>query len=203
MEIPEVKLVDRIVIFIDGANLLAGIKRSLGDNFRYDIFKLVRFLKGSRKLVRAYYYDGIYPYPAEHLPPQTREHFIEERKKKEDFVKILRGKGITARLTELRVIRVKEEFLPIQKGVDVRLATDALTLGFRNAYDVAVFVSGDGDLSEVMYELKALGKQVEVASFKETMSEVLWDSADRVWLLEEFQKEIELQGKDDYSNMVK
>lgn len=198
MEIQQFSLVDRIVIFIDGANLLAGIKRALGDNFRYDIFKLVDFLKRGRKLVRAYYYDGIYPYPAEHLPQLKREHFVEERKKKEDFVRILRGKGITARLTELRVIRVKEEFVPIQKGVDVRLATDALTLGFRDAYDVAAFVSGDGDLSEVMYELKALGKQVEVASFKETMSDVLWDAADRVWLLEEFHKEIELQGKEDY-----
>lgn len=198
MEITRVYLVDRVVIFIDGANLLAGIKRALGDNFRYDIFKLVEFLRNGRKLIRAYYYDGIYPYPSEHLPQTTREHFIEERKKKEDFVRILRGKGITARLTELRVIRVKEEFVPIQKGVDVRLAADALTLGFRDAYDVAVFVSGDGDLTEVIYELKALGKQVEVASFKETMAEILWDAADRVWLLEESKSEIELQGKIDY-----
>jgi len=193
MRIYDVYPVDRVVIFIDGANLLAGIKRSLGDTFRYDIFKLVSLLKKSRQLIRAYYYDGIYPYPAEHLPPETREHFMEERRKKEDFVRILRGTGITARLTELRVIKVKEEWLPIQKGVDVRLAVDAITLGFRNAYDIAVFVSGDGDLAEVMYEIKALGKRVEVASFKETMAEILWEASDKIWLLEEYQREIELQ----------
>lgn len=183
---------ERLVIFIDGANLLAGIKRSLGENFRYDIFKLVRLLTANRRLLRAYYYDGIYPYPPDHLPETERERFLEERKKKEEFVRILRGKGITAKLIELKMMRISENLVPIQKGVDIKIATDALVLGFRNAYDVGVFVSGDGDLAEVIQELKDMGKRVEVAAFREVLSEDLLNIADRLWFLEEYTNEIKL-----------
>lgn len=183
---------EKIVVFIDGANLLAGIKRALGEYFRYDIFKLVKLLTKERRLLRAYYYDGIYPYPSDHLSAEEKERFLEERKKKEEFVRILRGKGITAKLIELKMMRVREEWVPIQKGVDIKIATDALVLGFRNAYDVAVFVSGDGDLAEVLQELKALGKKVEVAAFKEVLSEDLLNIADRLWFLEEYTEYIKL-----------
>lgn len=56
----------------------------------------------------------------------------------------------------------------IEKGIDILLATDMVSLAFRNAYDTAILVSGDSDYVPVVKEIQELGKRVENASFKRT-----------------------------------
>ena len=51
----------------------------------------------------------------------------------------------------------------VEKGVDVRLATDMVTNGFKNLYDVAILISGDADFSHAIQAVKDVGKHVEVA----------------------------------------
>lgn len=57
---------------------------------------------------------------------------------------------------------------PREKGVDVRIALDALSLALDQAFDLAIFVSSDQDLFEVVLELRKLGQglghQLDVAS---------------------------------------
>ena len=48
-----------------------------------------------------------------------------------------------------------------EKGVDVRIAIDLITLAYRRKYDVAVVFSQDQDLSEVAVELKRISRKQE------------------------------------------
>jgi uncharacterized LabA/DUF88 family protein len=42
----------------------------------------------------------------------------------------------------------------IQKGVDIRLAVDLVTLAVRDYYDVGILISGDGDFIEAVKFVK-------------------------------------------------
>lgn len=53
-----------------------------------------------------------------------------------------------------------------EKGVDVALAVDALQVGLRGLIDVAVLVSGDGDLVPLVRELMKNGVRVLIAYFE-------------------------------------
>jgi uncharacterized LabA/DUF88 family protein len=54
------------------------------------------------------------------------------------------------------------------KGVDIALSTDLLCHAFRDNYDVAVLVAGDGDYCPLVEEVKRLGKIVHVEFFGES-----------------------------------
>lgn len=45
-----------------------------------------------------------------------------------------------------------------EKGIDVRIAIDLITLAYRHNYDVAVVFSQDQDLSEVAVELQRISR---------------------------------------------
>jgi uncharacterized LabA/DUF88 family protein len=51
------------------------------------------------------------------------------------------------------------------KGVDIALTTDLLGNAYRDNYDVAVLIAGDGDYVPLVEEVKRLGKIVHVAFF--------------------------------------
>ena len=51
-----------------------------------------------------------------------------------------------------------------EKGVDIKLATDLITLS--DVYDVAIIVSGDGDYIPAVTAIKNKGKNVLVVDFK-------------------------------------
>lgn len=73
---------------------------------------------------------------------------------------------------------------PVQKGVDVGIATLILTMAFEDKYDTLVLLSGDGDLKDaVHYVRNRLGKRVIVAGFGGSVSTDLQCQADAiVWL---------------------
>ena len=54
----------------------------------------------------------------------------------------------------------------IEKGVDIALASDVLSLATANAYDVAIIVSGYFDFHQVIDDVQRQGLIVEVAYFK-------------------------------------
>ncbi len=51
----------------------------------------------------------------------------------------------------------------VEKGVDVRIAVDMLSMAIKNLYATAILISGDGDFASVIEAVKDLGKHVEVA----------------------------------------
>jgi uncharacterized LabA/DUF88 family protein len=73
------------------------------------------------------------------------------------------------------------------KGVDIALAKDILGHAYRDNYDVAVLLAGDGDYVPLVVELKRLGKVVYVAFFEACgLSKALWLEADVFFELEPF-----------------
>lgn len=72
------------------------------------------------------------------------------------------------------------------KGLDIAPASDMLSHGFRNNYDVAVSFGGDGDYIPLVEEVKRLGKLVYVTFFDdENLSEEFKMAVDRFFDLSE------------------
>ncbi len=74
------------------------------------------------------------------------------------------------------------------KGVDIALATGLLSNAYRDNYDAAVLVAGDGDYVPLVEEVKRLGKVVHVAFFGgkgRGLSPDLRLASDRFWELED------------------
>ncbi|HIP42952.1 MAG TPA: NYN domain-containing protein [Aquifex aeolicus] len=167
---------ERLMIFIDGSNLFHGIRHL---NIKVDYSKLVEFLREGRYLVRAYFYTAV---PQEKdVKKGTPEWDSLMRQRR--FLDELSLMGIKVRTANLRKLP-GGEFL--EKEVDIMLATDMLSLAYRNAYDTAILVSGDSDFIHTVEAVQSLGKRVENATFKKTSSYNLRKACDRFILLDDY-----------------
>ena len=63
-------------------------------------------------------------------------------------------------------IRDYETFYKVEKGTDVNMAIHSLRMAFFNAYDTAIFISGDTDYLPIYETLRMMGKLVLVAVVK-------------------------------------
>lgn len=155
----------RLMIFIDGPNVYKGAEKNY--NTKVDYLKLIKKLSCNGDYIRAYFYSSI------------------KRGGSEALFKKLDYSGIK---TVMKTLPTRGR----EKGIEVALATDLLALGFRNAYDIAIVVSGDGDLEDVIKRVQALGHIVKVASFNDDLSEKLRRASDENILLDDIINEIKL-----------
>ena len=161
---------DRVMIFIDGSNLYHSLKNFF-KRTNIDMGKFCQKLLEKRRLIRIYYYNARVGRKEE---PERYTH-------QEAFFA-----GVSAiPYTELRLGRLVyinwPNVPPYEKGVDIQLATDMITHGFKNNYDVSILVAGDNDYVGALQAVKDNGKNVEVALFgKERTSMQLRKVADRV-----------------------
>ncbi|MGP0003530.1 MAG: NYN domain-containing protein [Acidimicrobiales bacterium] len=166
----------RVCVFIDGANFYHSCKANMGGRTDINMGSFASFLVGpSRELVRTYYYGCA-------LPP---DHDEDSRKAQQRFFTALQR----IPYTELRLGRMVKRDVECpschdtrsryqEKGVDMRIGVDMLASASKQLYDVAVLVSGDGDLVEAVRAVKDLGKHVEVATFSKGRSDELAAAAD-------------------------
>lgn len=154
---------ERVCVFIDGSNLYHGVKALLPDK-RLDIQKLIEALVGTRDLTRTYYYNV--PLSLQHDPTGARAQ-----------------QGFFAALSRIPYLQVRLGRLEprgdtfIEKGVDVKIAVDMLSMAVRNIYDIAVLVSSDGDFAGAISAVQEFGKHVEVAHF--ARAEAVRQAADK------------------------
>lgn len=161
---------ERYAIFIDGANLLHALKLDF-NRIDLDLEHLAYKLGCGRKLVRVYYYTA--------LPDQNRNK--ERYAKQQRFLDALREKDyFTVVLGRLE----PRGDSYVEKGVDIALAVDMLELAYRNAYDTAIIVSGDGDFAKAVEVVKRLGKHVENATTRSTRSRNLQQTCDKTIILD-------------------
>ncbi|MEW6105133.1 MAG: NYN domain-containing protein [Bacillota bacterium] len=159
-----------MMIFIDGSNLYHGLKDFVGRT-DVDLGKLAQKLAQDRELVRTYYYNC----------PVRREDGEDRYRRQQKFFAALKNlPDFEIRLGHLQQDR---SGALVEKGVDVSLAVDMLSRAYKDHYDIAVLVSGDGDFARVLQEVKDLGKKVEVAFFPKCHH--LRTAADRFILLSE------------------
>lgn len=69
----------------------------------------------------------------------------------------------------------------MEKGVDINIAVDMLSMAYKNLYDVCILVSGDSDFHPAIQAVKDLGKHVEMAYTSTTFK--LKQIADKYTLL--------------------
>ena len=160
----------RVAIFIDGSNLY----HALRDNFgRVDLnfAEFINRLCEARRLFRTYYYNVL----------QDQSQRPEGFREQQEFLAMLRKTPyLEVRLGTTKLL----QGVPVEKGIDIMLATDLLHFGWNNLYDVAILVSGDGDFAYALQAAKNMGKHVEVASFESNVSKDLLDVADNRHLLD-------------------
>lgn len=160
---------ERVAIFIDGSNLYHALRANLG-RFNVNFAEFVGKLCGSRRLFRTYYYNVLQD------PTQRPDAYREQQ----EFLDILRKTPyMEVRLGSMKIA----QGIPVEKGVDVMLATDLLYFAWNDFYDTAVLVSGDSDFAYALQAIKNMGKHVEVAYFESGISRDLLDIADNRHLL--------------------
>jgi len=160
---------ERVAIFIDGSNLYHALRANLG-RFNVNFAEFVGKLCGSRRLFRTYYYNVLQD------PTQRPDAYREQQ----EFLDILRKTSyMEVRLGSTKIA----QGIPVEKGVDVMLATDLLYFAWNDFYDTAVLVSGDSDFAYALQAIKNMGKHVEVAYFESGISRDLLDIADNRHLL--------------------
>ena len=162
---------DRVAIFIDGSNLY----HALQNNFRRHDLNFTEFankLCGSRRLFRTYYYNVL----------QDSTQRPEGYRDQQDFLDVLRKTPYLE--TRLGTTKLAQG-IPVEKGIDIMLATDLLYFAWNDFYDVAVVVSGDADFAYALQAVKNMGKHVEVAYFESGISKDLLDAADNRHLLDQ------------------
>ena len=161
---------DRVAIFIDGSNLYHALRDNCG---RADLnfTEFQNRLCGTRRLFRTYYYN------IRQDPTQRPEGHREQQ----EFLDILHKTPYL----EVRLGTTKlSQGIPVEKGIDIMLATDLLHFAWNNLYDVAILVSGDGDFAYALQAVKNMGKHVEVAYFESNVSKDLLEVADNRHLLD-------------------
>ncbi len=169
-------MVERVIVFIDGSNIFHAI-RSL--SIKIDYSRLVGFLVEDRRLIRAYFYGAVPQEKDLKKNSPEWESFLRQKR----FLEELALQGLKVKTARLRRLP-SGEFL--EKEVDIMLATDMLSLAYKNAYDTAILVTGDSDFSYTVEEIQSLGKRVENASFKSTSSYLLRKVCDRFTLLDDY-----------------
>jgi uncharacterized LabA/DUF88 family protein len=160
----------RVAIFIDGSNLYHALRSNFG-RYNLNYAKFTSKLCGERRLLRIYYYNVLQD------PSQRPDVYREQQ----EFLDILRQTPYL----EIRLGSTKmAQGIPVEKGIDVMLATDLLYFAWHDFYDVAILVSGDADFAYALQAVKNVGKHVEVAYFESGVSKDLLDIADKRYLLD-------------------
>ena len=169
---------NRVAVFIDGSNFYNGLR----DNVRrmdVDFYRFGNKLaeKAGGELLRIYYYN------AKVDPEFDPDNF---EKQQRFITHLAHTSHLTLRLGKLVYYQVRgddsggRKHYAVEKGLDVKLAIDLIRLAMNRACDVAVIVSGDKDLSEVVEYGKELGIIVCCAFFPRGLSDTLSIVADQI-----------------------
>lgn len=155
----------KVAVFIDGSNLYHGVKRA-GLTRLIDVPKLADKLVDGRTLVRTYYYVATVPQEMDPETARTQQRFLQ---------RLYEAPYLDVRLGRL----VKRGKRWEEKGVDALLVTDMVHMAAKGLYEVAVLVSGDGDLAYTAQAVKDLGRHVENAYFRQGRSDNLIQRCDK------------------------
>jgi uncharacterized LabA/DUF88 family protein len=148
----------RAIAFVDGKNLFNAAKEAFGYIYpNYDVVKLAREVTsiGGWTLVQTCFYTGIpEPGDARHVFWSNKLATL-GRQGVVLFSRPLRYHQEQITLPDGSASKVR---VPVEKGVDVRLALDVVRLAFANRLDVAIIFSQDQDYSEAAKEIRAISK---------------------------------------------
>lgn len=134
---------------MDGANIYRAFRSAFGSG-RYSPVKLAAELAAGRLLVSGHFYIAAVPQQMGTRLYADQQRFLMHLKQQQ---------GLT--LWTGRMAETNGRWY--EKGVDVKIATDMVAMAYAGEYDVAILVSGDGDLVPAVHEVRRLGRPVENA----------------------------------------
>ena len=138
----------RVAAFVDGQNLFHATKMAFGYGFPnfdpVELAKLVCTQQSDWTLIKLYFYTG--------MPSQTKD---EPRNRFWKAKLAAMGKNTNLVQTYSRPL-VYRKGIGQEKGIDVKLAIDAVRLAHESAYDVALIFSQDQDFVEVANEIRRI-----------------------------------------------
>ncbi|SHJ67795.1 Uncharacterized conserved protein, LabA/DUF88 family [Desulfatibacillum alkenivorans DSM 16219] len=150
----------RTVAFFDGQNLFNAAKSAFGYHFpNYDVKALAKAvcLQHGLQLIQTRFYTGV---PSVTYDPAKNKFWSKKflsmrRQKIRVFSRPVRylHKSIKSTDGQEQKVLVGDE-----KGIDVRIAIDIISLAFDQIYDVALVFSQGQDLSEAADEIRKIAK---------------------------------------------
>jgi uncharacterized LabA/DUF88 family protein len=153
--LPPFPSTERVGVFVDVANLLYSA-RTL--RMTIDFGKLLDFLRGNRRLVRAHAYCPTSPQPGDD----------------QMFLQAVKGLGYRITTKNYKTFASGAK----KADMDLDLCMDVVRLVDGGAVDCIVLVSGDGDFIPMLDYCSDHGVRVEVVAFDESMSASLRQSCD-------------------------
>lgn len=155
VSLPPFPSTERVGVFVDVANLLYSA-RTL--RLTVDFGKLLDFLRGNRRLVRAQAYCPTSPQPGDD----------------QMFLQAVKGLGYRITTKNYKTFSSGAK----KADLDLDLCMDVVRLVDGKAVDCIVLVSGDSDFMPMLDYCSDHGVRVEVAAFDESMSATLRQSCD-------------------------
>lgn len=180
----------RTMIFIDGGYLRETLRDITGDD-QWNIVNFIESVHGELDLyealiiggglsisnhLRTYYYDANYNKDDSNFEEIKEEYEIN----RSYFESLMEADFVEVKLGQL----IKTGKRNRQKGVDALIAIDMLTKAYMDHYDVAILVSGDGDLLPLVKTVKDItGKHVYGVIFEKRYSEDMKRAFDKYLIL--------------------
>jgi uncharacterized LabA/DUF88 family protein len=155
----------KVAIFIDGKNFYKGWKQAAGDR-KVDFQRMATWLLDRAQgtfLWGVYYYTGVETgTSAQSEEQESLRRFL-------DMIELLPGFFVYRfprrwEVSRCRVCQAQHRYSR-EKEVDTSIVADMLRLAAVDAFDIAVLVSGDADHAPAVQGVRALGKQVYVATW--------------------------------------
>ncbi|GAC1646130.1 MAG: hypothetical protein NVS4B12_12780 [Ktedonobacteraceae bacterium] len=155
VSLPPFPSTERVGVFVDVANLLYSARTQ---RIAIDFGKLLDFLRGNRRLVRAHAYCPTSPQPGD----------------EQMFLTAVKGLGYRITTKNYKTFASGAK----KADLDLDLCMDVVRLVDGSAVDCIVLVSGDSDFMPMLDYCSDHGVRVEVAAFDEAMSATLRQSCD-------------------------
>jgi len=169
----------KVSIFIDGNNFYFGLKRIYGETkklFNFNFEKFDTFLADKREVIDIFYYNAALDRTKDLEKYKNQQKFFEKLKKIPKF------KIILCKLLKRRIKGTTNHFYVLKED-DINMAGDLIKGAFKNFYDVAILVSGDGDFVPAVKIVQEEGKKVENIYFKKSASTNLKQNCDKSVML--------------------
>ena len=136
---------ERVSIFIDGNNFYYGLRRIYGKEKSLKTFnfeKFSEFLADKKEIKNIFYYNAQLDKSRDYNKYKSQKEFFDKLKNIPNFNLIL------CKLLK-RKIKGTEKYYYVLKEDDIHMAGDLIKGAFKNTYDIAILVSGDGDIISI------------------------------------------------------